>query len=103
VVKSVPGAVDVLADPIRGKPYIEIRLDRERAARLGVRAGDVNELIETALAGRVVTQTVEGRERHPVVVRYPRARREDEDSIRNLLVPAYGEWRGPGLSAPQPR
>jgi Cu(I)/Ag(I) efflux system membrane protein CusA/SilA len=102
VVKGVPGAVDVLADPIRGKPYIEIRLDRERAARLGVRAGDVNELIETALAGRVVTQTVEGRERHPVVVRYPRDRREDEESIRNLLVPAYGEWRGPGLVAPRP-
>jgi Cu(I)/Ag(I) efflux system membrane protein CusA/SilA len=103
VVKGVPGAVDVLADPIRGKPYIEIRLDRERAARRGVRAGDVNELIETALAGRVVTQTVEGRERHPVVVRYPRARREDEESIRNLLVPAYGEWPGPGLAAPRPR
>ena len=53
VVKGVPGAVDVVADPIRGKPYIEIRLDRERAARLGVRAGEVNELIETALAGKV--------------------------------------------------
>jgi Cu(I)/Ag(I) efflux system membrane protein CusA/SilA len=103
VVKGVSGAVDVLADPIRGKPYIEIRLDRERAARQGVRAGDVNELIETALAGRVVTQTVEGRERHPVVVRYPRARREDEESIRNLLVPAYGEWQGPGSSAPRQR
>src|SRR5262249_42965162 len=71
VVKDVPGAVDVLADPIRGKPYIEVRVDRERAAQLGVRTADVNELIETALAGRVVTHTVEGRERHPVVVRYP--------------------------------
>ena len=43
VVKRLPGAVDVVADPIRGKPYIEVRLDRERAARLGVSAGDVNE------------------------------------------------------------
>ena len=103
VVKGVPGAVDVLADPIRGKPYIEIRLDRERAARLGVRASDVNELIETALAGKVVTATVEGRERHPVVVRYPRARREDEESIGNLLVPAHGEWQGPGSPAPRIR
>jgi Cu(I)/Ag(I) efflux system membrane protein CusA/SilA len=103
VVKSVPGAVDVLADPIRGKPYIEIRLDRERAARLGVRVGDVNELIETALAGRAVTQTVEGRERHPVVVRYTRALREDEESIRNLLVPARGQWHGPGTPAPRIR
>ena len=52
VIKGVPGAVDVLADPIRGKPYIEVRPDRERAARLGVRAGEINDLIETALAGR---------------------------------------------------
>ena len=55
VVKPLPGAVDVVADPIRGKPYIEIRLDRARAARLGVSAGEVNDLIETALAGKVVT------------------------------------------------
>ncbi len=103
VVKRVPGAVDVLADPIRGKPYIEVRLDRERAARLGVKAGDVSELIETAMAGRVVTHTVEGRERHPVVVRYPRARREDEESLRDLLVMARGEWHGPGSPAPRPR
>src|ERR1700722_12410830 len=81
VVKPLAGAVDVVADPIRGKPYIEIRLDRARAARLGVRAGDVNDLIETALGGKVVTRTVEGRERHPVVVRYGRAWREDEESI----------------------
>jgi Cu(I)/Ag(I) efflux system membrane protein CusA/SilA len=103
IVKQIPGAVDVLADPIRGKPYIEIRIDRDRAARLGVRVTDVNELIETALAGRTVTHTVEGRERHPVVVRYPRARREDEESIRNLLVPAYGQWPGPGRPAPHVR
>ncbi len=72
VVKAIPGAVDVVADPLRGKPYIEVRLDRERAARLGVLADEVNELIETALAGKVVATTIEGRERHPVVVRFPR-------------------------------
>ncbi|MGP0070167.1 MAG: efflux RND transporter permease subunit [Isosphaeraceae bacterium] len=99
VVKGIPGAVDVVADPIRGKPYIEVRLDRDRAARLGVRAGEVNEVIETALAGKVVSATVEGRERHPVVVRYARARREDEDSVRNLLVTAYGVSRGTGVGA----
>ena len=58
--QAVPGAVDVVADPIRGKPYIEIRLDRDRAARLGVSAGEVNELIETALAGKVVTHDGRG-------------------------------------------
>jgi Cu(I)/Ag(I) efflux system membrane protein CusA/SilA len=90
VVKGLSGAVDVVADPIRGKPYIEVRLDRERAARLGVRAGEVHAVIETALGGKVVTATVEGRERHPVVVRYGRARRADEDSVRNLPVAAHG-------------
>ena len=54
VVKRLPGAVDVVADPIRGKPYIEVRVDRERAARLGVSIGEVNEVIETALAGKAV-------------------------------------------------
>ena len=68
-----------------------------------MKAGDVNELIETAMAGRVVTQTVEGRERHPVVVRYPCARREDEESVRDLLVTARGEWHGPGSPPPRPR
>jgi Cu(I)/Ag(I) efflux system membrane protein CusA/SilA len=90
VVKNVPGAVDVVADPIRGKPYIEVRIDRDRAARLGVSVGEVNDLIETALAGKVVTTTIEGRERRPVVIRYGRAWRDDEESIRNLPVPARG-------------
>jgi Cu(I)/Ag(I) efflux system membrane protein CusA/SilA len=93
VVKRLPGAVDVVADPLRGKPYIEARLDRQKAARLGVSAGDVTELIETALAGKVVTTTTLGRERHPVVVRYPRAWREDEESIKNLLVTARAPRR----------
>src|SRR5262249_36165230 len=57
-------------------------------ARRGVSAGDVNDLVETALGGKVVTQTVEGRERHAVRVRYPRRWREDEESVRGLLVPA---------------
>jgi Cu(I)/Ag(I) efflux system membrane protein CusA/SilA len=101
VVKPLPGAVDVVADPIRGKPYIEIRLDRARAAALGVSVGEINEVIETALAGKVVGTTVEGRERHPIVVRCGRRWREDEESIRNLPVPAHGPSSGPGARASQ--
>jgi Cu(I)/Ag(I) efflux system membrane protein CusA/SilA len=85
--KKVPGAADVVADPIRGKGYLEIKADRARAARLGVSIGDVNEAIETALGGKVATTTLEGRERHPVRVRYARAFREDEESAREILVP----------------
>jgi copper/silver efflux system protein len=98
VVKQLRGAVDVVADPIRGKPYIEVRLDRDRAARLGVSTGEINEVIETALAGKVVTTTIEGRERHPVVVRFGRAWREDEESVRNLPVTARGSGLAPGSS-----
>jgi Cu(I)/Ag(I) efflux system membrane protein CusA/SilA len=87
VLKHLPGAADVVADPVRGKGYIEVHPDREKAARHGVNVGDINDVVEIALAGRIVTQTVESRERHPVRIRYPRAWREDEQSIGNLLVP----------------
>ena len=95
--KRLPGAVDVVADPIRGKGYLEIRADRAKAERLGVSVGDLNDSIETALGGRVATTTIEGRERHPVRVRYARAFREDEASAREVLVPtlARGAAGGP--------
>ncbi len=85
-VRRVSGAVNVATDPIRGKAYLEIHPDSEKAARRGVSVGDVNDLIEVALEGKVVTTTVEGRERHPVRVRYPRTWREDEETVGSLLV-----------------
>jgi Cu(I)/Ag(I) efflux system membrane protein CusA/SilA len=89
VLKRVPGAADVVADPIRGKGYLEIRIDREKAAGEGVSVGAINDAIETALAGKVAGTTVEGRERHPIRVRYGRAWREDEDAVRHVRVPAF--------------
>jgi Cu(I)/Ag(I) efflux system membrane protein CusA/SilA len=94
VLKRVSGAADVVADPVRGKGYLEIHVDRDKAAAHGVSAGDVTDLVETALAGKVVTATVEGRERHPVRVRYARARRDSEEVVRSLLVPAAGGRAG---------
>jgi len=85
--KKLPGAVDVVADPIRGKGYLEIRPDRSKAAKLGVSVGDLTDAIETALGGRIATATIDGRERRPVRVRYARAFREDESSAREILVP----------------
>ncbi len=86
VLKRLPGAADVIADPIRGKGYIEIRIDRERAARAGIRIAAINDTVETALGGKVVTHTMEGRERHPVRVLNGRDWRGDEDAIRGLLI-----------------
>ena len=86
VLKPINGARDVIAAPIMGKGYLQIDIDREQAARYGISVEDVESEIEVALAGRAITYTVENRERFPVRVRYARAQREDEESIRRLLV-----------------
>jgi len=90
VLKGVPGAADVFPDQIVGEGYLEIDIDRDKAARYGVNVGDVQDVVEVALGGKMITMTVEGRERFPVRVRYARAFREDERSVKNLLISATG-------------
>ncbi|MHB1424312.1 MAG: efflux RND transporter permease subunit [Gemmataceae bacterium] len=85
-IKPISGAMDVVAQPFMGKGYLEIKIDREKAARYGVRVGDIQDTIEVALGGKVITQTVEGRDRFPVRVRYARDFREDEQAVKHLLV-----------------
>jgi Cu/Ag efflux pump CusA len=84
--KPIRGASDVIASPIMGKGYVEITLDRSRAARYGITVDDVLSAIETAIGGRIVTSTVEQRDRFPVRIRFARAAREDETRIRQVLV-----------------
>jgi Cu(I)/Ag(I) efflux system membrane protein CusA/SilA len=86
LLKTLPGAADVIADPVRGKGYLEVVPDREKGAKFGIEPGAVTDLVEIALGGRIVTNTVEGRERHPVRVRYARDFRADEESLRKLPV-----------------
>jgi Cu(I)/Ag(I) efflux system membrane protein CusA/SilA len=94
VLRTLPGAVSVAADGLgHGKGYVEVVPDREKAARHGIGVGAINDVVETALGGRVVTTTVEGRERHPVRVRFSRSWREDEESVRRLPV-ARPDGRG---------
>lgn len=95
VVRSIPGAVNVVPDQIVGKGYVEIHIDRDRAARYGVRVGDVQDVVEVALGGRPVTTTVEGRRRFPVRIRYARDDRDDVDALKRLLVAA-----GPAMTPP---
>lgn len=92
VLKGVPGAADVIADPVRGKAYLEVVPDRAKCARHGVDPGAVTELVGLALGGRVATTTVEGRERHPVRVRFARDSRTDAEAVGDLPVPARGGW-----------
>jgi Cu/Ag efflux pump CusA len=90
VLKPIPGARDAIAAPIMGKGYNDITIRREEAARYGISIEDVQNEIETALAGKTVTFTVEKRERFPVRIRYARVSREDEESIRRLLISPNG-------------
>ncbi len=87
--KAVPGvaANAVAADRLVGKPYLEIDLDREALARYGLHIADVQQVIEVAIGGRPVTSTVEGRERYPVRIRYPRELRDAPERLGEIVVP----------------
>ncbi len=87
ILKRVPGATDVVADRIVGKPYIEYKIDRVAAARYGVNVRDVEDIIEIAIGGENLSYSVEGRERYPIRVRYPRELRERFEDLERVLVP----------------
>lgn len=86
VVKEIPGAVSVYSERVTGGRYIQIDIDQLKAARLGLNIKDVQEIIQAAIGGVNVTETVEGLERYPVNVRYPRAFRESVSDLRLLPV-----------------
>jgi copper/silver efflux system protein len=88
ILKDVPGATDIVADRITGKPYIEVHIDREKSARYGVNVRDVQDVVEIAIGGDTLTRSVEGRERYPIRVRYPRELRDNLEELERVLVPA---------------
>lgn len=89
ILKQVPSVKTeaVFADRIVGKPYMHLNINREQIARYGLSIEDVQQTIETAIGGMKVTTTVEGRERFPVRVRYPRELRDDPESLAKVLIP----------------
>ncbi len=87
ILKEIPGARNPYAERIGNKPYIEIDVDREEAARYGVKVGDIQHLIMTAIGGMNITTTVEGRERYPVRIRYMRELRDSFDALEKIYVP----------------
>ena len=87
LLREVPGATDIVADRIVGKPYIQIEIDRDRIGRYGVNIRDVQDVIEVALGGMNLMESVEGRERYPIRVRLARDFREDMEAIERTSVP----------------
>lgn len=88
VLQTVPGATDIVADRIVGKPYVQIEINREKAARYGVNIRDVQDVIEMALGGMNIMDSVEGRERYPIRLRLARDFREHFEAIEGILVPS---------------
>ena len=92
---GVPGSRDVRVEQVSGTSEVEVRLDRDAMSRWGLNVGDVNELLETAYAGRDVTHFVEGERRVAVVVRFPEEARKDVAALEQLLVPTPSGSRVP--------
>ncbi|ELW9441616.1 efflux RND transporter permease subunit [Pluralibacter gergoviae] len=92
VVKTVPGVTSALAERLSGGRYVDITLNRRQAARYGVSVKELQSLVGTLVGGENVGQTLEGRERFPINVRYPRDLRDSVDKLRALpLLTAGGE------------
>jgi Cu(I)/Ag(I) efflux system membrane protein CusA/SilA len=86
VVQQVPGATDLYAERITGAPYLEMTVDRPAADRYGINVADIQDVIETAIGGKNLTTTIEGRQRFPVRVRYARDFRENPQQLSDVLV-----------------
>ncbi len=85
--KNVPGTRSAFAERVTGGFFLDFDVDREAVARYGLTVEDVQDVIETAIGGMVVSQTVEGRERYTIKVRYARGFRDDPTELQRVLVP----------------
>jgi copper/silver efflux system protein len=86
VLRTVPGAANVYPEPLTSSQYLNVRVDRERAARYGLSVAAVQEVIQTAIGERNLTLTLEGRRRFPVRVRYASQYRGDPQALGQVLV-----------------
>jgi Cu(I)/Ag(I) efflux system membrane protein CusA/SilA len=85
-VKGVPGVSSALAERLNGGRYIDIRIDRDAAARYGMNIADVQGVVSSAIGGDNIGETVEGLQRFPINVRYPREVRDSVEKLRQLPV-----------------
>ena len=86
VVRDVAGVTSALAERLTGGRYIDVRIDRNAAARYGLNVSDVQEIVAAAIGGENVGETIEGLQRFPINVRYPRELRDSIEKLRTLPV-----------------
>jgi len=87
VLHAVRGTSSVYAERLTGARYVDVKIDRGRAARFGLNIMDIQETVEFAVGGMNVTETIEGRERYPVNLRYPADLRDSPGRLRQLPIP----------------
>src|ERR1051326_8810754 len=85
---TVSGTRSAFAERTTGGYYLNFKVDRDAIARYGMTVGDVQDVVETAIGGKTISQTVEGRERYTINVRYFRDERSDLESLKRVLVAA---------------
>ncbi len=86
IIRTLDGTASVYAERVTGGRFVDIDVNRLEAARFGLNVADVHDVVRTAIGGMTVGESVEGRERYPINLRYPRDYRNSVDSIRDLPV-----------------
>ncbi|CAM3299567.1 MULTISPECIES: efflux RND transporter permease subunit [Yersinia] len=86
VVRQVPGVTSALSERLAGGRYVDIDIDRQRAARYGVSVKELQSLVASVIGGQNIGETIEGRERFPINLRYPRELRDSLQKLRDLPV-----------------
>ncbi|MDH5552876.1 MAG: CusA/CzcA family heavy metal efflux RND transporter, partial [Nitrosomonas sp.] len=94
ILRTIEGARDIRVERLSGQQSLAIDIDRDTIARYGLNVADVNELIETAIGGKTITNVFEGERRFPLILRYPPEYRDNIYSISNLLLRPAGEGVG---------
>ncbi|CAM3561661.1 efflux RND transporter permease subunit [Klebsiella grimontii] len=90
IVRNVPGVTSALAERLDGGRYIDITIDRVKAARYGVSVKELQSIVASVVGGDNIGETIEGRERYPISVRYPREMRDSLQKLRDLPVVTSG-------------
>ena len=85
--KTLPETTSAFGDRAVGGYYLDFNINRESAARYGLTVGAVQDVIQSAIGGMNITETVEGLERYPVNLRYPRELRDDLETLKRVLIP----------------
>ena len=101
LINGIEGAAGVSPSRVQGKPYLNIKVDRQAMARYGLSAKDVLDAVEIAIGGKNVSTTIEGRQRFPIQIRVQRGERDDIEKLSSILVAARQDMSAGSAETPR--